>query len=112
MIFLSQVLYACETVLRFALLAFVVRGPFRKYLVFSIYVAAAFAGDLIESFSYYKLGSDSPAYRQVYWTENIALDFLLFLVVIALTYNALQDNPLRPKAAKVLGVIAVAGLAL
>ena len=110
--FLSEFLYAFQTLLRLVLLALLVRGPFRKSLVFSAYVVSAFVGDILESSAYYHLGRDSAAYRQVYWTENITLDLLLFLVVIAFTYTALKDSPLRPKAAKLLTVIAIAGIAL
>ena len=55
---------------------------------------------------------EAPAYRTLYWTDHVTLDLLLFLVVIAFTYAALQENPLRPKAAKALGVIVVVALVL
>ena len=57
--------------------------------------------------AYNRLGWASPAYRNLYWTDQLALDLLLFLVVIAFTYAALQENPLRPKAAKALEFIVV-----
>jgi hypothetical protein len=110
--FLSQILYGFDTFLQVVLLVLLLRGPFRKYTVFTIFVLGAVAADLSEAVAYYRLGWESPGYRTLYWTDEVSLEMLLFLVVIAFTYAALQDNPLRPKAAKVLGVIAVATLAL
>jgi hypothetical protein len=110
--FFSQILYASDTVLQCVLLFFLLRGPFRRYIVFGLYVVGAFAADLAEGLVYYRLGWESPIYRRLYWTDKVTLELLLFLVVIAFTYAALQDNPLRPKAAKILGVIVAVALAL
>lgn len=88
------------------------RGPFRKYLVFSIYVLGDFAADVIEYVAYSRLGWESPAYRRLYWTDHVTLDLFLFLVVIAFTYAALQGSSFRPKAAKALGFIVVVTAAL
>ncbi len=110
--FLSQFLNASDSILQFALLALLLRRSFRRYLTFSLYVAASCAGDVVETIAYYHLGWKSAGYRQVYWTNHIALDLLLFFVVIAFIYDALRESPLRPKAAKVLGIIALAGLVL
>lgn len=112
MTFLSQSIYAAETLLRLVLLVFLLRGSFRKYTVFTLYVTAALVGDVVENFSYYHRGLRSEDYRQLYWIVNIALDLMLLWVVISLTYTALKDNPLRPKAARVLSAIALAALAL
>ncbi len=107
---ISQILYSADTLVHFVLLAFLLRGPFRKYTVFAIYVLGEFAADVIEYIGYHRLGWESPVYRRMYWTDHVTLDLLLFLVVIAFTYAALQDNPLRPKAAKALGVIVAVAL--
>jgi hypothetical protein len=48
----------------------------------------------------------------MYWIDEVSMDLLLFLVVIAFTYAALQDNPLRPKAAKALAIIVVVTFSL
>jgi hypothetical protein len=108
----SQILYSADTLVHFVLLVFLLRGPFRKYPVFAAYVLGEFAADVVEYIAYYRLGWESPAYRRLYWTDHVTLDLFLFLVVIAFTYAALQDNPLRPKAAKALGVIVAITLAL
>jgi hypothetical protein len=103
--FLSQILYGADIVIECVLLVILLRGPFQKYMVFAIYVLVEFAADVSEWIAYYRLGWGSPTYRKLYWTNHVILDLLLFLVVIAFTYAALQDNRLRPKAAKALGAI-------
>jgi hypothetical protein len=94
------------------LLFFLLRGPFRKYIVFSLYILAQCGTDIAVEAAYYLVGVKSGTYRTLYWTADVTQDVLLFLVVIAFTYAALRDNPLRPKAAKVLGLIVVVTLAL
>src|ERR1700689_3540449 len=97
--FLYQILYVADTVMQGVLLLLLLRSAFRKYTAFSIYVLGGFAADVVGGIAYYRLGWGSSAYRRLYWTDHVTLDLLLFLVVIAFTYAALQDNPLRPKAA-------------
>ncbi len=110
--FLYQFLYASDTVIQCLLLVLLLRGPFRKYTVFSVYVLGVFSADVGEGIAYYRLGWESPVYRTLYWTDRVGLALLLFLVVIAFTYASLQDNPLRPKAAKALAVIVALTAAL
>jgi hypothetical protein len=112
MMFLSSLLNAVQIALELLLVILLLRGPFRKYVVFSVYAVFALAADLVDNVTYYRLGWKSPLYRQLYWTDHIALDLVIFFVVIACTYQALQENHLRRKAAKALGAIAIAALAL
>jgi hypothetical protein len=109
---LYQILDCVDTVLLGVLLVLLLRGPFRKYPVFTAYVLVQFAADVSEYIAFYRVGWESPAYRMLYWTDQVTQTLLLFLVVIAFTYAALKENPLRPKAAKALGVIVVLTLAL
>jgi hypothetical protein len=109
---LYELLTGAKILFQGLLLVLILRSPFRKYTVFALFVLCEFTGDVIEEITYYRVGWGSPAYREVYWTDHVALDLLLFLVVIALTYEALQGNPLRPKAAKALAVIVTLTLAL
>jgi len=110
--FLFQILYGVDTVLQALLLLLLLRGSFRKYTVFSLFILFGFAADVAEGIAFYRRGWESPAYRTLYWTDHVALAVLLFLVVIAFTYASLQDNPMRPKAAKALGFIVAATVAL
>src|SRR5205823_14467613 len=49
-----------------------------------------------------KFGQSSTEYRTMFWTDAIMVDVLLFLVVIVLTYQALEGNPLRAKMTRIL----------
>jgi hypothetical protein len=110
--FLTPVLNVVQGCLELALVALLARGFFRKYIAFSVYVLAALGADLAENITYYAHGWKSQIYRQFYWTDHIALDLLLFLVVIAFTYKALGGNGSRRKAAKVLAGIGAAAIIL
>ena len=108
----SQVLTYADTILELALLGLLLVGPFRKYLVFSLYIAGLGLGDVVGTIAYYRRGLSSSAYYDIYWTDRIGSALLLFAVVIAFTYEALRESPLRAKAAKALAVIFLVTLAL
>lgn len=108
----TQTLYHLDTALELVLLALLICGPFRKRILFSTYIAATALLDVIESAAYYRLGWRSPAYRTLYWTDRVALDLLLFLLVIVLTFEALRESPMRGKASKTIGGIVSVALLL
>jgi hypothetical protein len=109
---LYQALLALDTLIQSLLLVLLLRGAYRKYTAFALYVLGAFASSVSETTVYYRLGWQSSTYRTLYWANHFTTALLLFLVVIAFTYAALQGNPLRRKAAKALGVIVAVTVAL
>lgn len=109
---LTQAIYVVEVVLELLLVLLLLRGPFRKYLPFTIYVVAGLVVDVLEASAYYRFGWRSAEYRRLYWTDHMTLDLLLFLVVVAFTYEALRGNPFRAKAGKILAVIVLVGLVI
>jgi len=109
---LSQLPYTFGVLFELVLLFLLVRGSFRKYVVFSLYILTRFVTSVTVEAAYYVVGVKSVTYRTLYWSGEVTQDLLLFLVVIAFTYQALKDNPLRPKAAKALGVIVAVTAAL
>jgi hypothetical protein len=111
-IILYQILSGADFLILAYLLVLLLRGPFRKFKVFTLYVLGVFAADVSEWIAYYRLGWESKVYRNIYWMDHVTLNLLLFLVMIVFTYAALQGNPLRRKAAKALGVIVAVSLAL
>jgi hypothetical protein len=50
-------------------------------------------------------GDANTLFRTLYWTDEVILDLLLFLMVIALTYQALEGNPLRAGMGRLLGAV-------
>jgi hypothetical protein len=109
---LFQLPYALELLLDLLLIALLIRGPFRKYLVFSLYILVQIVSHSAVAYAYNTFGFKSPIYRNLYWIDEVTVDLFLFLVVIAFTYAALEGSPMRPKAAKALGGIVVVALAL
>lgn len=108
----GQLLAGIEAVFKLLLLVYLFRGPFRKYLVFTIYILTAIILDPIELFVYYHSGWTSTIYFQLYWTDRMIQDLLLFLVLMSFTFQALRESPLRRKAPKLLGIIAAVALLL
>lgn len=109
----SNFLNGCDTALQLILLVLLIRaGALRKYTSFSLYIAGSVAADILQRVAERQFGWRSASYRQLFWTDQIALDVLLFLVIIALTYQALGSSPQRAKAGKALGAIGLAVLAL
>src|SRR5580658_1973696 len=102
---LLQIPYTLGVLLELVLLILLLRGPFRKYFVFSLYVLVRFVANVSVETAYYEVGFRSATYRTLYWTQEVTQDLFLFLVVIACTYEALGNNRLRPQAAKALGII-------
>ena len=102
------------TLLELYLVFLLLRGPFRKYLLFFSYIACQLVGDGLEAFAFYYFGHDSRglwSYRTFYWADEITSAVLLFLVLATFTYEALKGNPLLPKAKQVLTVVVVLTLA-
>ncbi len=113
MISLPRIPYLVDTLCQFVLLCLLVGGSYRKRPAFSIYILLAFVADLVEDIVVYgRLGWRSSTYRTLYWTDHVALDLILFLVVIVFTYQALGQNPFRQIAAKALAIIAILALVL
>jgi hypothetical protein len=98
------------------LLAFVrlLLGPVRRFWVVLIYVGWALTSSLSLTIAdvLYKVPDQRLRYAHLYWTNEVAQDVLLFLVLIVLTYKATPQGPHRKKVARLLAGIAVAALVL
>lgn len=96
-----------------AILVFLLlRGPFQKYFIIFLYASVSLLTSLAEVIVIQKWGKTAPAYAQVYWTNEIVLDLLLFLLVIVLTYRATEGSPLRGAVGKLLAVVAIVAAVL
>jgi hypothetical protein len=51
-------------------------------------------------------------FTKLYYADEVGIDLLLFLMVITLTYRAMDGNPMRAMAGRALGVITAVVLAL
>jgi hypothetical protein len=103
----SNVIGVVGIFLHVVLLFLLILGPFRRYFVIFLYCLAQTVLGVLDGVILRKFGQSSTQYRTMFWTDAIIVDVLLFLVVIVLTYQALEGNPLRAKMTRILGGISV-----
>jgi hypothetical protein len=96
-------------VLQVVLTLLLLRGPFRKFPLILAYCVIQFL--LIAGENYAK-NYAKEMYSTLYWTDEIMLNLLLFLMVITFTYKALGDSALRPAMGKILLLVCVIVLSL
>jgi hypothetical protein len=106
----SLVLEAISIAIQIAVILFLLRGPFRRYPLLLVYCILQLAATISEEYVYRVFGEASPFFRKLYWTDEVTLDLLLFLMVITLTYRALESSPLRAGMGRVLGAVVIAVL--
>jgi len=102
---LSLVLEAVSIVIQALVIVFLLRGPFRRYPLLLLYCASQLVATITEEYVYRVLGANSALFRKLYWTDEVTLDLLLFLMVIVLTYQALEGSPLRKGMGRLLGAV-------
>jgi len=111
----SYVFGTIETVgvlLQILLLYFLLHGFVRKYSILFVYGLAQLVTAIVEVLVVNQAGRSSALFARVYWTDELLMDLLLFLMVIALTYRALEGNPARGAALKFLSAVVVTVLLL
>ena len=85
--------------LQAAVLLFSVNGHARKYPSFFAYIAISLATTALEG--YYR--DNREMFRQFYWTDQVALVLILFMIVSSMTYQSMpDDSKIRPLASKAL----------
>jgi len=98
--------------LQLCVVFFLLHGAWRKFPVVLAYSIARLAADLSEAYVYYRFGRGTVAYVRVYWTAEVAMNLLLFLLVIVLTQQALEGLVIARQTGKLLtGVMVFAVLA-
>lgn len=80
-----------------------VNGHLRKYSSFFAYVAISLTTTALEG--YYR--DNKEMFRQFYWTDQVALVLILFMIVATMTYQSMPDDTknaskMRPLAGKAL----------
>ena len=98
-------LVAITIAIQAVVIVFLLRGPFRRYPVVLLYCTLQLATTLTEGYVYRVFGENSAIFRKLYWTDEVSLDLLLFLMVIMLTYRALEASPMRAGMGRLLGAV-------
>ena len=104
---LRLVLEAISTAIQVAVILFLLRGSFRRYPLLLVYCILQLIATVAEEYTYRAYGLTSALYRGLYWTDEMTLDLLLFLMVIALIYRALEGSSMRVGMGRLLGVVFV-----
>src|ERR1700722_8097437 len=98
--FLVDLLTFAAAALLLLVLVLLLRGPFRKFIPLLIYVAWEFLATLALTVAdrlYNGSGNITPnassgqaqlVYAHLYWTNDVLVDLLRFLLVIIFTYQA------------------------
>jgi len=103
-----------------SVLVLLLRGPFRKFWPLLGYVVWELLGHAaVTSFDLVNTGAATGAnveagrwYARLYWTNDVIVDVLRFLLVILLTYKATAGGARRIPIGRILGGIVVAALVL
>lgn len=109
MLLFFNLLAIVSFILVLLVIVFLVQGPIRRFpLIFVFALSQAFSY-VAEGLVYNFKGETSSLYRVLYYSDEVGLNLLLFLMVTSLTYLAMEGNPKRALAGRVLvGVIVLA----
>jgi hypothetical protein len=104
--FFSDTLQVVSILLQCILLTFLLfQSYIRTYPVLFTYRLAYLMTTVIEVSVAHQFGKESGTYRQAYWTDEVLVDLLQFLLVIAMTYRAVGGSSMRVAAGRFLGVV-------
>src|ERR1051325_4573170 len=110
--FFSNAVSIAGAVLQLFLLFLLIRGPLRRYFLIFAYCLAQTVQTVVDGAVLRKFGVSSNEYKMVFWTDSITVDLLLFFVVIAVTYQALEGSPLQGKMTRLLAIFSAVILIL
>lgn len=100
--------YAVGITLQILVIQAILRNEyFRAYPFILIYCAGLVVTSVVEQMALRSF--DSNTYARIYWTDDLVINLLLFLVVILLIWRALGEQPLRAPIGRLvaLGVVAI-----
>jgi len=102
--FFSNAVSIAGAILQLFLLFLLIRGPLRRYFLIFAYCLAQTVQTVVDGAVLRKFGVASNEYKMVFWIDSITVDLLLFFVVIAVTYQALEGSPLQSKMTRLLAI--------
>lgn len=100
---------ALQSVLLFSL---VLRGHFRRYPPLAAYSCFILVATVAEYLVQNAVGNRSAAFRYLYMTDQAIIDLTLFLMVIAMTNQAMAGNPLCSKFERFLKLTVISAVVL
>jgi hypothetical protein len=110
--FFSALLPATDGLFQLVLIVLLLKGPFRRYPLLLLYCVFQISVVVLSGWAFFVTGTGSALYRNLYWTSDVIVDLLLFLMVITMTREVMKENPLWPVVGRILSVIVVAAVVL
>ena len=93
------------TLMQLGTVAFLLFGPIRRYAFVLAYCLMQLGTSLLEVTVEHRFGPKSKIFNNIFWADEIGMDLLLFLILILLTYRAMERSPLRAAMGKMLGAV-------
>src|SRR5579862_6724158 len=103
---LESALFWIGVAIQILLLLLLLRGPFRRYYLIFLYGLAELLSGVANESVERSFGRKSVEFHHVYYSGELLVDLLLFLIVITLTYQVMEGSPSRAKVGLVLAGIA------
>ena len=104
MSYISSFLEFASIGIQAILIVFLLQGFFRRYPVLLVYCVLQLAATITEEYVF-RVHGQTNFFRNLYWTDEITLDLLLFIMVITLIYRALEGSPLRAAMGRLLSAV-------
>jgi hypothetical protein len=98
--------------MQLVVVVFLLMGEVRRYPFVLGYCSLQLITSLVEVVVLRTFGAGSRQYRWVFWTDEIGLNLLLFLILILLTYRAMEGSPLREATGRMLAAMTLIVIAL
>jgi len=99
------ILEAISIAIQAAVIVFLLRrSAFRRYPLLLVYCVLQLAATVAEEYVS-RVHGQTRFFRNLYWTDEITLDLLLFFMVIALIYRAVEGSPVRIAMGRLLGAV-------
>ena len=99
-------------ILQVGVIVFLLEGAVRKYPLVFAYSLIRLTTSILEVLVSHKYGSQTTFFRQLYYSNRVILNLVLFLMVTTIIYQLLAGNPHRSMIGKLLTGIVAAGLLL
>jgi hypothetical protein len=110
--YITNLLLIVDVALQLVLVFLLLRRPQRRSIALFVYTVAVLLTTGLEFVVTHRAHPDPGLFRRLYWSDEVVIDLLLFLVVISFTNLALEGNPLRAKMSRILSGVVVAALIL
>ena len=101
-----------SVILQLGVIAFLLQGAFRKYPLVLAYSLARLITSVLEVVIRQKLGNQTAFFRQVYYSDRVILNLMLFAMVTTIIFGLLEGKPQRSIIGKALMGIVAAVLVL